>query len=97
MPPGSVGYAADARRFLGATFDPSALYRFNAVQRILKQHGLTTAAISAWVTALQEQLIASLGVTAMTDAELLNPLDGRGACALPRFPKSSRAALASRN
>ncbi len=77
LPPGSVGYAADARRFLGATFDPSALYRFNAVQRILKQHGLTTAAISAWVTALQEQLIASLGVTALADAELLNPLDGR--------------------
>ena len=77
LPPGSVGYAADGRRFLGATFDPSALYRFNAVQRMLQQHGLGTATISAWVTALQEQLIDSLGHTPLAKAELLNPLDGR--------------------
>ena len=76
LPPGSVGYAVDARRFLGATFDPSALYRFNAVQRMLQRHGLTTVAISAWVAALQEQIIASLGTTALKAAELLNPLDG---------------------
>ena len=35
LPPGSVGYSSDAMRFMGATFDPSALYRFNAVQRML--------------------------------------------------------------
>src|SRR5206468_1881325 len=35
LPPGSVGYARDARRFLGATFDPSALYRFTSVRRLL--------------------------------------------------------------
>ena len=29
LPPGSVGYAKDATRFLGATFDPSGLYRFS--------------------------------------------------------------------
>ena len=28
--PEQVGYAKDAMRFMGATFDPSALYRFNA-------------------------------------------------------------------
>jgi selenocysteine lyase/cysteine desulfurase len=76
LPPGSVGYAADGRRFLGATFDPSALYRFNAVQRMLRQHGLTTTAISAWVAALQEQLVDSLTETPLAGAELLNPLDG---------------------
>lgn len=77
LPAGSVGYAADGRRFLGATFDPSALYRFNAVQRMLQQHGLETATISGWVTALQEQLAGSLGDTQLAKAELLNPLDGR--------------------
>ena len=77
LPPGSVGYAKDARRFLGATFDPSALYRFNAVQRMLQESGLTTARISAHVAALQEQLIASLDGTPLAGAELLNPLDGR--------------------
>ena len=35
LPPGSVGYAPDAMRFMGATFDPSGLYRFNAVRRML--------------------------------------------------------------
>jgi len=74
LPPGSIGYAADARRFLGATFDPSALYRFNAIQRILRDNDLTTARISAHVAGLQEMFVASLGDTILAGAELLNPL-----------------------
>jgi selenocysteine lyase/cysteine desulfurase len=77
LPPGTVGYAADARRFLGATFDPSGLYRFNAVQRMLGENGLTTERISAHVAALQEQLIASLAGTPLAKAELLNPTEDR--------------------
>ncbi|MFL6753075.1 MAG: aminotransferase class V-fold PLP-dependent enzyme [Sphingomicrobium sp.] len=77
LPPGSVGYAKDATRFLGATFDPSALYRFNAVQRMLQQNGLTTARISAHVEALQQQLLERIGGTALAAAKLLNPLDGK--------------------
>ena len=39
-PPGSsVGYTQDAMRFMGATFDPSALYRFNAVRRCWQEKG----------------------------------------------------------
>jgi selenocysteine lyase/cysteine desulfurase len=76
LPPGSVGYASDATRFLGATFDPSALYRFTAVRRMLRQHDLTTAAISAQVAGLQQQLLAAIGSTPLSNAELLNPLDG---------------------
>jgi len=77
LPPGSVGYAKDANRFLGATFDPSALYRFNAVRRMLAENGLTTALISEHVAALQEYLLGEIGGTALGAAELLNPLDGR--------------------
>jgi selenocysteine lyase/cysteine desulfurase len=77
LPPGSVGYAKDASRFLGATFDPSSLYRFNAVQRMLGDNGLTTARISDHVARLQEQLLAALPDTPLSGAELLNPLDGR--------------------
>jgi len=77
LPPGSVGYAKDASRFLGATFDPSALYRFNAVQRMLAGSGLTTARISDHVARLQDQLLAALPETPVAGAELLNPLDGR--------------------
>jgi selenocysteine lyase/cysteine desulfurase len=76
LPPGSVGYAPDARRFLGATFDPSGLYRFNAVQRMLAGNGLTTARVSAHAAALQEQLLGALSGTPLQDAELLNPLTG---------------------
>ena len=76
LPPGSVGYARDARRFLGATFDPSALYRFNAVQRMLQDNGLTTERISAHVAGLQERFFEALGGTPLAKAELLNPLDG---------------------
>ena len=76
LPPGSVGYARDARRFLGATFDPSGLYRFNAVQRMLQENGLSTERISGYVAALQAQLLASLPGTAPAEAELLNPLHG---------------------
>ena len=77
LPAGSVGYASDARRFLGATFDPSGLYRFVAARRMLAQNGLTTTAISRHCEALQQQLLASLAKTRLGDAELLNPLDGR--------------------
>jgi selenocysteine lyase/cysteine desulfurase len=76
LPPGRVGYAKDATRFLGATFDPSALYRFTAVQRMLIANGLTTARISDHVARLQTQLLDGIGGTALGQAELLNPLDG---------------------
>jgi selenocysteine lyase/cysteine desulfurase len=76
LPPGSVGYAKDATRFLGATFDPSALYRFTAVQRMLDENGLTTARISNHVAELQRHLLDRIGGTPLAEAELLNPLDG---------------------
>ncbi|MGI8931641.1 MAG: class V aminotransferase [Sphingomicrobium sp.] len=75
LAPGLVGYATDAMRFMGATFDPSALYRFNAVRRMLAEQELATARISARVAALQAQLLDSIGGTALAAAELLNPLD----------------------
>jgi selenocysteine lyase/cysteine desulfurase len=76
-PPGSsVGYTRDAMRFMGATFDASALYRFTAIQRMLKENGITTARVAARVANLQAQLIGGIGGSALGHAELLNPLDG---------------------
>ncbi len=77
LPPGQVGYAPDAMRFMGATFDASGLYRFLAVQQMLEAEGLTTAAITAHVAALQRRLLDVLGKTPLGQARLLNPL-GRG-------------------
>ena len=76
LPPGSVGYAKDASRFMGATFDPSALYRFNAVQRTLVERDLTTARISHHVANLQREFLDRIAGAAIGGAELLNPLDG---------------------
>jgi selenocysteine lyase/cysteine desulfurase len=76
LPPGSVGYAKDATRFLGATFDPSALYRFTAVQRMLLDNGLTTARVSAHVAALQASFLERISGGPLGEAELLNPIDG---------------------
>jgi selenocysteine lyase/cysteine desulfurase len=72
LPPGSVGYAKDATRFMGATFDASGLYRFNAVQRMLRDNGLTTERISQHVGALQEQLLGAMSDTPLAEAEQLN-------------------------
>ncbi len=90
-PPGGVGYTQDAMRFMGATFDPSALYRFTAIRRMLAAEGLTTTAISAHAAALHAQLLDSIQGTALADAELLNPLDGGPHARFLAF-KSPRAA-----
>lgn len=57
---GGVAYAPDGRRFLGATFDPSGLYRLRAVLALLERLGLDAAAIHAHARALQDQFLAGL-------------------------------------
>ena len=44
-PPGGVGFARDATRFFGATFDVSGVYRFAAAAEMLAAEGLTTDAM----------------------------------------------------
>ena len=78
-PPGSVGYAPDAMRFMGATFDPSALYRFLHVRRALAAEGLDTAAISARIDRLKARLLEALQGTRLREAEVLNPATGQAA------------------
>ena len=75
-PPGGVGYVRDAGRFMGATFDPSGLYRFVAAGRMLEAEGLTTAAIAAHVGGLQRTLLAKLEAGEagpLKDAMIMNP------------------------
>lgn len=72
-PPGGVGYTRDAARFMGATFDPSGLYRFVAAGRMLEAEGLSTAAIADHVGGLQRRLLDQLAATPLGAAEVLNP------------------------
>ncbi|WP_409019739.1 class V aminotransferase [Brevundimonas vesicularis] len=76
-PPGGVQYRADGGRFWGATFDPSALYRFSAVRRILDEHGLTTARVATYATGLQQRFqnaIEAGKAGPLAGAEILNPV-----------------------
>lgn len=54
----AVPYAAGGLRFMGATFDPTALYRFNAVQEWLRREGIGVEAIRAHARALQQHFLA---------------------------------------
>ncbi|HEX4870995.1 MAG TPA: aminotransferase class V-fold PLP-dependent enzyme [Nevskiaceae bacterium] len=57
---GRVAYAEHGGRLWGATFDPSGLYRFNAVMDWLLAEGLSPASIHAHVQQLQSELLARL-------------------------------------
>jgi len=70
---GKVAYAPGGARLFGATFDPSGLYRFNAVQRWLDDLGVTVSDIHAHVQRLQHRFLAG-----GPHPELLPPGDPSG-------------------
>lgn len=74
---GEVAYGEDGSRFLGATYDATGLYRFNAVQAMLLDQALDTPAITeraATLRAMMDDAIASgeAGAT-LRKAEVLHP------------------------
>ncbi len=73
-----VAYAADGSRFLGATFDPSGLYRFNAVQRWLDGLDVDVTDIHTHARRLQDRFLdglASVDVDELSPAALVPPRD----------------------
>jgi selenocysteine lyase/cysteine desulfurase len=56
----AVGYGEGAMRFWGSTFDPSGLYRFNAVMRWLDGLGITPREIHAHAARLERRFLAGL-------------------------------------
>lgn len=60
--PGTVGYAADGWRFMGATFDPSGLYRLDATLGWLEEQGLDAGVVHGHALALARRLLAGLPV-----------------------------------
>ena len=55
-----VAYAEGGQRFAGATFDPSGLFRFNAVQAMLRGEGIDVSDIHGRVRALQERFLDAI-------------------------------------
>jgi len=71
-----VGYGADGSRFLGATYDPTGLYRFNAVRAMLDGEKLDTPAITARCAQLRTQmasLIEAGDAGRLREATILRP------------------------
>lgn len=58
-----VPYAKDGSRFLGATFDVSALYRFNAVQDWLAGENLSVAKMLTHVRGVERAFLAQIEKT----------------------------------
>ena len=80
---GSVAYAKDGTRFMGATFDPTGLYRLAAVFDWMDEIGLTVAMIHAHVRALQDLFLAEIvrvGVKPLRDARLVTPITNELPC-----------------
>lgn len=80
QPQGGVAYPTDGARFLGATFDPSGLYRLEAVIDMLRAHKISVADIRAHAHRLQQRFVtglAELGLPALGPEQLLVPLAER--------------------
>lgn len=72
----AVPYAADAFRFWGSTFDPSGLYRFNAIMDWLAGLGVTVAEIHGHAQRLQARFLSgieALGLERLPAGALVPP------------------------
>lgn len=72
---GRVPYSADGWRFMGSTFDPSGLYRFNAVMDWLEALAVEVADIHAHAHALQGRFVAGLRPALLDPRALVARLD----------------------
>lgn len=68
-----VGYGKDGSRFLGATFDVTALYRFNAVQDWLALERRTVAQMLEHVRSVERAFLDALGKAPIDPAMLVIP------------------------
>lgn len=71
---GEVPYSSGAMRFMGSTFDPSGLYRFNAAMQWRAEVGLTTEKNRAHAHALQRAFVDGLPGGALFAEQLVVPL-----------------------
>ncbi len=71
-------YADAGLRFMGATYDPTALYRLNAVMDWLHSQKLTPARIHARVAALQDIFLDALAKLSLPALNVAQLIPGRG-------------------
>jgi selenocysteine lyase/cysteine desulfurase len=96
-------YAGDGSRFLGATFDPTGLYRFDAVMSWLEREGITAREIDERAKTLHARFVGELekhGDLPLRARDLVVPIreTNRGQFLVFRTPEAKRIhdALAAR-
>jgi selenocysteine lyase/cysteine desulfurase len=96
-----VPYARDGSRFFGATFDVTALYRFNAVQDWLSAEGWTVAKMLAHVRGIERVFLNEVGKGNALDPATLLVADearrGRFLCFRTDRAGAIKAKLAAQN
>lgn len=86
---GTVAYGQGGARFLGATFDPSGLYRLNAVMRWLSSIGEDCVTMKSRCDALQERFIALASASPHPEWQVIEPdPDRRGRFIALRTPRA---------
>ncbi|HSM96980.1 MAG TPA: aminotransferase class V-fold PLP-dependent enzyme [Rhizomicrobium sp.] len=98
---GGVAYASDGSRFFGATFDVSALYRFNAAQEWLASEGWTIAKMLSHVRGIERAFLKAIGDGKTLDPSSLLIADqarrGRFLCFRTDQAGAIKARLAAKN
>ena len=96
-----VPYGRDGSRFFGATFDVTALYRFNAVQDWLSAEGWTVAKMLAHVRGIERVFLNEIGKSNALDPATLLVADearrGRFLCFRTDRAGAIKAKLAAQN
>jgi selenocysteine lyase/cysteine desulfurase len=90
-----VAYTEDGGRFMGATFDPSGLYRLNAAMRWMAEVGIDAQAVHARAQAMQDGFVAAMndaGIAGLRRSDLIVPHDApdRGNFLAYRSPGAAR-------
>jgi len=76
-PGSSIGYSADGGRFMGATFDPSGLYRMRAVLEWMATENLDATRVHGHAVALMQRFLAgldTLDIAELSRDSLITPL-----------------------
>lgn len=91
-----VPYATGGARFMGATFDPSGLYRFNAAMRWRQTVGLTTDSTRSHAHALQHRFATQLRSNMINVDQLVVPMMNaeRGQFLTFKLPRAREASAA---
>lgn len=55
-----VRYGSNAKRFMGSTFDPTGIYRMNAVMEWMNRNNITVPVIHEYVSSLQENFLENI-------------------------------------